>query len=170
MNLIELLSYRETCLIHGTKLNAYYVSNNLTKVDLNNIKIVESLDNDLYIHMVCDLCVKSVLNLNSLFGFTTLMDIAIVHYYYTFWYSSITKEGYLNIEKIKYIYDNKFYHIDANLANGQAFCKMGSFKDGDTIDDILGSFMNLELPKLDMKQINNTPQLVSKIKLWALFS
>lgn len=173
MNLNELLNYRQTCLIHGTKLNAYYDNHDSEcrfQCHFNDNELLEAFQSNLYIYMMCESCERIPINKERSLGFTTLMDIKIIQYYYTFWYDPNLKTGTLNFEKVKYVNDEKFYHIDANLANGKAFCRMGSFKAGTTVDDMLGSFMNLELPKLNMKSINDTSQLISRIKLWSIFS
>ena len=174
MDLKELLSYRETCLIHGTKLNAYNLQNFLSyKIDLFDTDFLmahKDTDTGIYIHMMCSVCVKQNFHTDQSLGFTSLLDMRVLQYYYTFWYYTSTQDGHLGIEKIKYPHDEKFYHIDANLVTGKAYCKMGSFKAGTTVDDMLGSFLNLELPQLDMKKINNTSDLMNKIKLYNLFS
>jgi hypothetical protein len=176
MNLKELLSYREKCLIHDKKLNAYNLHNfriyQINLFDTDFLMAFKDKDTGIYIHMMCSICVKQNFNTDQglSLGHTTLNDIRILQYYYTFWYYTSTQDGHLGIEKIKYPHDEKFYHIDANLVTGKAYCKMGSFKVGTTVDDMLGNLLNLELPQLDMKKINNTNDLMSKLKLYNLFS
>jgi hypothetical protein len=53
---------------------------------------------------------------------------------------------------------------------GKASCKMGDCRGETTLDQMLNGLMDLDLPNLHMIGIQNTDQLVNKLKLYNLFS
>lgn len=134
------------------------------------------------IRMICDECRRVPIIKSRGLGFTSLQDLRTVQYFYQFalkakLLSDDIKEEIvsnytceLSFEKVKYIQDDKFYHVDSDLTNNETFIKMGTNKGATRLGDLLDTYLDLTVPKLDMKRIETIEQLVDKVKLYNLFS
>jgi hypothetical protein len=195
MNLKEALSYRSKCIIHPES-NLHPRSSSPAIIELNkdglranpNKNAVKSkilafnYDGTFYppgnyeciVYMQCDECVKTPILKNRSLGFTTLQNISSNYYFYNLMLKSKLNDEnfdcYLIGESIKYVQNDKFYHIDFDIKEGKASCKMGDCRGDAILDDMLNGMLSLDLPNLDMSRIWNTEQLVNKLKLYNLFS
>ena len=198
MNLKEALSYRSKCIIHPES-NLHPRSLNPTIIELNKdglrVKLNKNANSkalafnydgtyyplgnyECIIYMQCDECTKQPILKSRSLGFTALDNINSNYYFYNFSLSAETGEDIHEEnfkctpigESIKYVQNDKFYHIDFDIKEGKASCKMGDCRDDAILDDMLNGMLSLDLPNLDMSRIQNTEQLVNKLKLYNLFS
>lgn len=133
--------------------------NNGSSIPFNNFNLT--------IYMRCYYCSGK-----NITYFPTLTDINSNQYYYTFLIKSGSENvfhSYLHNEVIMYVHNGKFYHMTANLLDGQVTCKMGSSLKIQSLDDLIKNTFSINLD-FEMKKIENTSQLVDKIKFFNLFS
>jgi len=194
MNLKEALSYRSKCIIHP-EMDLHPRSLNPTIIELNKdglrVKLNKNANSkalafnydgtnfplgnyECLIYMQCDECTKCPILKGRSIGFTTLENINSNYYFYNLMLKSKADDNNFECsligESVKYVQNDKFYHLDFDIKEGKATCKMGDCH-GDTIlDDMLNGLMSLDLPNLHMSGIQNTEQLVNKLKIYNLFS
>src|ERR1035437_4199411 len=136
MNLQDIINYRTKCLIHSDEdldsvavYDKFYTKTTDKGLSIFNDKSCSKLrfefnydgtwkstdkNNTIVIHRMCSICVKQPVYKNMGLGITKLDDILNNCYFYNFILSGIDNDFYakLMIESIKYVKDDKFYHMD----------------------------------------------------------
>lgn len=125
--------------------------------------------------MMCDKCSKVPITKSRGIGYSTLISIQYTQYVYSFLLKhDASKENGYKVspleEKVKYVRDEKFYHVEADLVSGRADFKMGSCKGTDSLDSMLKGMLSLPVPQFNMQRIRDIDHLVEKVKLYNLFS
>jgi len=192
MNLKDMLSYRGKCIIHNEKdLFPRCMSPSIMEVNEAGIRL--RLDKNVsspvmifnfdgtfsspctcIIYMQCDECVKRPINKNRGIGLSTLNEMYSNYYFYNFALKAEEGDDFFECrpiaESIKYVIDDKFYHLDFDILANSGYCKMGDCRGDTSLNDMLKGLLSLDLPNLDMSRIQNVDQLVNKLKLYNLFS
>jgi hypothetical protein len=130
-------------------------------------------DNTLVIYMICDKCKEQPIYKSRSLGMTTLMDVTTTQHYYTFILLGDGEgnyDGNLDSEKIKYVNNEKFYHVDADLRTHEAQLRVGSSKGSVKLEDMLNGYRNFHAPHIDMRKVTDLDKLIDKIKIYNLFS
>jgi len=136
------------------------------------------LDNTVHILRRCSECAKSK-NIPVEIE-TTATTISMVresiHFYNFYLFPVIDTEvsqTYMmgpGRENIRYLRNDKFYHMSARIGGGEATFRLGRCAGTDLLEQLLDSLMNLKVPQFDPIRIQSVDALVEKIKIYNLFS
>jgi hypothetical protein len=130
-------------------------------------------DGALFVYMMCKTCAQIPTREKETLGYISLMEVRTVQYYYSFSLLPTIDDRYdilLDREKIKYVRDDKFYHIDIDLTTRRAFCGIGSCAGNIIISDMISKMTNIKLPEMDLENVRDIDQLVEKLRIYNLFS
>lgn len=190
-----MLSYRSKCIIH-TSLDLHPRSSSpaimeLTKdgvrINPNKNAIKSKIlafnydgtyyptgDYECVVYMQCDECTKIPTLKSRGLGFTALDNIYNNCYFYNFIISSSFEDNTFSCslieESIKYMKDDRFYHLNFNINDGEAHCTIGNCGGEIILTQMIEGLLYLDLPSLDMSRIKNVDQIINKLKIYTLFS
>jgi len=131
------------------------------------------IDDTLIVYMSCDLCAEQPILKERDPGASTLMNLKQNSYYYSFALQGLedgTYQAGLGWESVKYTRDNKFYHVDVDLLNNDARCRMGSCDMSFSLDFMLKGLLTLKVPNFNLNNMRSMDQLTTKMNLYNLFS
>lgn len=156
---------------------AYFNFDGTFNINKNQPNLIRFLTSPLRIGMMCSQC-RSVPFIHDDMhqGQLASVNIGKPRHFYTFFLSfpsnSLTGkfecEG--GIEMIIHHSAGKMYHLTGTVGGGTANFNMSRYRKKIRMDRIINDRFGLTVPQFDPSKIQNTDQLMEKIKLYNLFS